>query len=595
MKRVYLTTIPDDLKNLNQWILWQTIVRDGKPTKIPFQVNGTPAKSNDATTWNAFTNVTNCYGDGKHSGIGFVFNADDPFYGVDLDGCRDPETLKVSDWAREIILKFGTYAEVSPSQTGVKLFGRGEPPVSGRKVMVKGEPDVGGKAAAIECYSELRYFAVTGWNLTGLTAIAENPEAATWLREKYFVGEPTPSAGPKTDFRSHDAIVERARKYLAKLPGAVSGQNGHNATFHAACVLVLGFALDESDALWIMHEFNERCQPRWSDRDLERKVKEANKQTGDRGYLRNAAPTSWGRIPVPTYTTAAPPIEADEPKIITLADSARLYIDAVRKGLNAAIGTSVPDLDYALGGGLEKGEMVIFAARPSHGKSAVALQCVHHWTKAGMKCAIVSEEMSALMLGKRTLQYTSNLPQEHWADGTHFLEQDIAKYESEHEPCIIFEGCRTAEKAASAITNAVYEHGVECAVVDYAQLLSSPGKGRYEQITNTSIALRQLASNSKILLLVLCQLNRGIESREDFRPTLADLKDSGQLEQDADVVTFLVWPHRVDKTEPLNKYKFFVSKNRNRAINETEVVAYWNPERQSVEDAPGRTYAEVPT
>ncbi len=95
------------------------------------------------------------------------------------------------------------------------------------------------------------------------------------------------------------SVLERARKYLAKLPPAISGQGGHDATFHAACKLVLGFGLDRADALALLNHWNEACQPPWSDRELEHKVDDAMKQPGWRGYLvskpdhqRLAAPTS---------------------------------------------------------------------------------------------------------------------------------------------------------------------------------------------------------------------------------------------------------------------------------------------------------------
>jgi hypothetical protein len=80
-------------------------------------------------------------------------------------------------------------------------------------------------------------------------------------------------------------IVDRARKYLAKMPPAVSGQGGHDATFHAACTLVLGFGLGRTQALTLLSEWNERCDPPWSEKELEHKIDDANKQPGWRGYL----------------------------------------------------------------------------------------------------------------------------------------------------------------------------------------------------------------------------------------------------------------------------------------------------------------------
>lgn len=81
------------------------------------------------------------------------------------------------------------------------------------------------------------------------------------------------------------SVVARARRYLLRLPPAVSGQGGHNVTFRAACALVLGFGLDRDEALMVLAEWNKTCQPPWSDNELQHKVCDALKQPGWRGYL----------------------------------------------------------------------------------------------------------------------------------------------------------------------------------------------------------------------------------------------------------------------------------------------------------------------
>ena len=119
-------------------------------------------------------------------------------------------------------------------------------------------------------------------------------------------------ATPNVDWRSHSAVVDRARKYVAKLPGAVSGNNGHNQTFHAACVLVHGFELSKPEALDVMSEWNQTCDPPWEQHELERKVSEADKQTGERGYLRNASPENWERLSSRTPILTTGKRESDE-------------------------------------------------------------------------------------------------------------------------------------------------------------------------------------------------------------------------------------------------------------------------------------------
>ena len=131
-----------------------------------------------------------------------------------------------------------------------------------------------------------------------------------------------------------------------------------------------------------------------------------------------------------TLVSQAESVSMPEPamrgrKQVQLVDAAQAYINRMRDGQTALIETGISELDYALGGGVEIGEMLIAAARPSHGKSAFALQCTHHWTAAGLPTLIVSEEMSALALGKRTLQFASNVPQEHWQASATELERHL--------------------------------------------------------------------------------------------------------------------------------------------------------------------------
>jgi replicative DNA helicase len=576
MNRVQTENVPLPLRILNHWVLWRTESRDGKQTKIPYQVSGKLAESDDPATWSEWASAERRYVKGGYDGLGFMFSADGGLCGVDLDGCRDKETGKVAEWAREIILAFGTYAEISPTETGVKLFACGKSPFPiGRRIKVD-SPPLCDKLPGIEIYDHGRYFAVTGWRLQGPKEPQRAQEALDWLAAKYA---PHETASPvKIDFRSTTAVVDRARKYMARLPGAVSGQRGHDKTFHAACVLMLGFCLSESEAMPVMAEWNQGCNPPWSERELCRKLSEAAKQGGERGYLRNAKPDRWESIRVPSYVT--PPAAKNEPKITILADAALAYLQELRDGRGELVELGMNDVDSAIGGGVERGEVIVFGARPSHGKSAGALQCIHTWTGNGRPCFLASEEMAARLLGKRTIQYVSDTPQEHWRHQAAAVEKELQWYSESHAPCIIAESCGTAESVIEQIDKAVAEHKIQCAVVDYLQLLRTNGKSKYEQVTNASMMLKEVTKRHNLVTLLLCQLSRAIESRPKYTPNMADLKDSGQIEQDADVILFFVWPNKIDSKQPPNEYRVYVAKNRNREINERIVTCRFMPSRQ---------------
>lgn len=573
--------IPQELLSRKQWVLWRNVTRGDQVTKLPFQPNGKSAKSNDPATWNHFETVM-LAPDG-YDGPGFVFSADDPYVGIDLDGCRDPETGQFADWAREIILKFDSYSEVSPSRTGVKIFVKGEWKFDGgRKCTVNAE-SVSEKLPGIEVYSQKRYFAVTGSKLAKISGdVEQRQEAIDWLIEKYFNQSSQPAYEPGP-INTDDQIIKRASKYLEKIPAAISGERGHDRTFQAACVLVLGFGLSQNDALALLADWNQGCDPPWTQKELEHKVEDADKQPGPRNYLRDKRPEEWDRVSVPRYTAFETQTKAVL-RIETLEDAATAYLKDVQSGKKTnLISTGLEELDGAMGGGYEFGEMIVLAARPSHGKSAFALQMAHAANAQAYGVQIISEEMSVRSLGKRVIQFASEIPEEDWQQQHVAVGADLFEHFKGRAKSYVVESCGTAQRAVEEIEKAVEERGVKIAIVDYAQLLKNEGRGRYEQTTNTSIALKSATNRLGITLIALCQLSREIESRPQFTPKMSDLKDSGQFEQDADVIMFLVWPHRVDSKENPEDYQIFVAKNRNREIAKGVVDLKFHPSRQMLE------------
>lgn len=369
----------------------------------------------------------------------------------------------------------------------------------------------------------------------------------------------------------------------------MSGEGGHNTTFHAACVLVLGFGLSPDQAYPILCEYNQRCKPAWTERELWHKINSANAQPGQRNYLRDARPEQFNSIKVPAYRWVPQP----ETRLITLKEAAGNYLDVLKRDGRTFVEIGIQEVEYAVGGGLEFGEMVVVGARPGHGKSAFALQALHAASLSGYKCAMISEEMSALVLGKRAIQYASDVPEEHWRNRDEQVRDHLERHFAVREDVHIVESCGSVDKAADVIDRLVKESGVKVVAVDYMQLLRGRGTSRYEQTTNTSIVLRQVANSHKLLLIALCQLNRDLEKRDKFIPKMQDLRDSGQLEQDADVVLFLVWPHKLDETKDPHEYYVFVAKNRSRNTNSRTVKCRFNATRQSITDSAVPAYTGI--
>jgi hypothetical protein len=152
--------VPDDLSERDQWVLWRHESRNATATKVPYQANPsarrTRASSTDARTWASFEEAVELWRTEPnwYAGLGFVFAADDPFCGIDLDDCLDPQG-NVKPWARRIIERFGdTYMETSPSGSGLKIWARGSTPSN--------LPGVRVGDGQIEIYDHARYFTVTG-------------------------------------------------------------------------------------------------------------------------------------------------------------------------------------------------------------------------------------------------------------------------------------------------------------------------------------------------------------------------------------------------------------------------------------------------
>jgi len=150
--------VPEQLTDRPQWVCWRYEKREGKATKVPY-IAGTNsrASSNDLMTWSSFEFALAAYevGEPLYDGIGFVFCSADPFAGIDLDGCRNPESGEISAWAQKILADASEgYVEASPSGTGVHII------VEGRV------RDGGLRRGPVEMYSRDRFFTITGAVLT---------------------------------------------------------------------------------------------------------------------------------------------------------------------------------------------------------------------------------------------------------------------------------------------------------------------------------------------------------------------------------------------------------------------------------------------
>ena len=185
--KMKLEQVPADLVEHKQWVAWTGEKKsNGKMTKIPINPNtGKPAKANDPDTWGSFEEALSCREREGLQGVGFMFAASDPFVGIDLDNCFDPETLDPTPEAVEAIRRFASYTEISPSGKGLHIIVKGHLPESGRR---KG---------CIEMYDSKRFFTITGGILVGCTnEIAERQQEIDEFYQEHFVESDPPKVIP---------------------------------------------------------------------------------------------------------------------------------------------------------------------------------------------------------------------------------------------------------------------------------------------------------------------------------------------------------------------------------------------------------------
>lgn len=213
------------------------------------------------------------------------------------------------------------------------------------------------------------------------------------------------------------------------------------------------------------------------------------------------------------------------------------------------IPTGLDELDQLVGG-IGMGENVILAARPSMGKSALAKQLARNIARAGYPVGIISLEESpgkiirnALAseseVDNRRIRSAKTLTPQEWNS----LEAARDRLADEHLPIYITHRSRTIDHIAAVVRLWQAKHSIACVVVDHLGLVRTDGKTPYERASMASLEVSQLVKDCGLAGITLAQLNRAVTGRDDKRPSMADLRDAGRIEEDADAVLLL---HRED-------------------------------------------------
>ena len=240
----------------------------------------------------------------------------------------------------------------------------------------------------------------------------------------------------------------------------------------------------------------------------------------------------------------------------------------------AGVATNLADLDKVLNG-LQKSDLILLAARPSMGKTALALNIAANAAKTGKVVMLFSLEMSKIQLGNRLLSTASQVDSQRLNTGD-LTDADMtalinAINEMSSMKLFIDDTAgMTLLEMRSKVRRLKYEYGLDLIVIDYLQLMQGgrsrlSEQNRQQEISEISRNLKALAREMDVPILALSQLSRSVEMRAEKKPQLSDLRESGSLEQDADIVMFLYRDEYYNRDENDNKNvaELIIAKNRN--------------------------------
>lgn len=259
----------------------------------------------------------------------------------------------------------------------------------------------------------------------------------------------------------------------------------------------------------------------------------------------------------------------------------------------AGLQTGLWNLDAVIGG-LREGEMIILAARPSMGKTALAISIADHLAvKSAAPVLFFSLEMGRMALAERLLCSRAGVSLSGLRHGS-LSETDcqtlvrVSADVSQGELHIDDAGGQSIGSIGATARRMKRRHGLALVIIDYLQLIVPDGyrENREQQVATMSRRLKHLARELSIPVLCLAQLNREVEKRPDKRPHLADLRESGAIEQDADIVLFVHREHYFNPTAQADKAEVLIRKNRNGPTGnalvkwESQYTRFSNPVEQ---------------
>ena len=389
-----------------------------------------------------------------------------------------------------------------------------------------------------------------------------------------WLARPLPREDRPAPVRPEVDVERRAVAYIDRMPAAISGCGGHQATWQVALVLARGFGLNESATFRILRDhFNSRCEPEWSERELEHKARDAaNASQVPVGYLRDAerewSPAPFAAVHQPVLVDAPQesPLPAEQPSTPPAPIAGPVDDPAVRHGFLSmralltdvfvelqkpkppkGASTGHPSLNLFLGG-FRRGNVTVFGAKRGFGKSSYGNLIANLAMERGKRVALFAGEDSLMIYGKRFLAMRADLnatrlrdndiPKEAWSRVAEAIDAAPA------DPFIVRVEGRPVEWIAQAIRDVNAAYPIDLVIVDYLQCLRPAKKlqDRRNEVTYVCKTVGDAIKSAGAAGLVFSQLKR----TDRVEPEIEDLKESGDIEDMAEHV-LLGW--KVDSVD----------------------------------------------
>lgn len=548
--------IPAIMRELDHWVLWKKEFVEGKNgkagrwAKIPYQINGRMAKSNDPSTWTSFSNALKCLDHAKYNGLGFQF-AGSGLVGIDIDNCIENGWL--TDHAQRIMNQCNSYTEKSPSGIGIHVIVKGTIPNDINK------PD----GAEIEMYGHERYFTVTGDKLSQYD-IEPRQDVLNQLHQTYAKKEKQIDnpANPQFWDKNDNDILQRAftsangSKIKALYDGDMMSAYGddHSRADQALCNYL---------AFWLDKDFNRIDQAfigsrlyrdKWDREDykkwtIDRAIAGCAQSVGT--PPRMTAAEAFAGEDFSEFTTggrSGPSSLMDRPDSMLRYLNVDFQPDRERHSIYKDRKTGFSNLDRELNG-LYPGLYVV-GGISSVGKTTFIHQLADQLAGMGDHIIYFSLEQSRLELASKSLsrltmqQSTQQYKQDavsgisvRTGNNSESVQRAIETYKETAQRVNVIEGNfnTTAPAIRAYVEQYIKDNGVRpIVVIDYLQILQGdPHLGDKQRIDSTVTELKRMTRDHNITLFVISSLNRGnYLTPIDFE----SFKESGSIEYTCDVL-----------------------------------------------------------